>query len=297
VSALVSLVMPTRLVVREWLLEAVGSALDDDAATLELIVVDDGSAEPVEDVLAPVREPRLRVIRTAAAGPYAARNVGIAAAQGQWMRFVDSDDVVTSGSTSRLLEAAAGERVITYGATLVCDERLTPQRLISSTLAGDVAAACAGGRFDVRVVSMLFPRSVIAAAGEWDTRFSVSGDWDFVLRAVEQAPVRPVDLIATRYRRHASSVTRTADVAAGEHARRQIVERYLDRRGSSAGGALARDVRANLFLDSAAAYAHHDQRRLALDRLVRAAPLRPAATGAAAMRLLPRLVMPRRRGV
>ena len=295
-SALVSLVMPTRLVVREWLLEAVGSALDDDAVSLELIVVDDGSAEPVEDVLASVREPRLRVIRTAAAGPYAARNVGIAAARGEWVRFVDSDDVVTRNSTSRLLEAAAGERVITYGATLVCDERLMPQRLISSTLAGDVAAACARGRFEVRVVSMLFPRSVIAAAGDWDTRFSVSGDWDFVLRAVEQAPVRPVDLTATRYRRHGSSVTRTADVAAGEQARKQIVERYLARRAGTADGTLARDVRANLFLDSAAAYAHHQQRRRALDRLVRAAPLRPASTAVAAVRLLPRLVLPRRRG-
>jgi glycosyltransferase involved in cell wall biosynthesis len=296
VSVLVSLVMPTRLIVRDWVLEAVRSALDEDAVPLELIVVDDGSDEPVEAVLASVRDPRLRVIRTAPAGPYAARNVGIAAARGNWVRFVDSDDIVMRDSTARLVEAAAGERVITYGATEVCDEWLTPQRLISSTIAGDVAVDCARGRFDVRVVSMLFPQEVVAAAGEWDPSFSVSGDWDFVLRAVEHAPVRPVDVIATRYRRHSSSVTRTADVAAGEHARGRIVESYLARHSDSADSAVARDLRASHFLDSAAAYAHHDQRRRALDRLVRAAPLSPAATAAAAVRLLPRLADPRRHG-
>jgi glycosyltransferase involved in cell wall biosynthesis len=282
-STLVSLVMPVRLGSREWLLEAVRSSLDEDAVQVELIVVDDGSVDPVANVLEPLGDPRLHMITTEPSGPYAARNAGLAAASGDWVRFVDADDVVTRGSTGRLVEAAAGERVITYGATLVCDEELRPQRLIASALTGAAAAACALGRFEVRVVSMLFPRSVVAAAGEWDAGFGVSGDWDFVLRALEQAPVRPVDVIATRYRRHPASVTRTADVAAGEEARARIVDRYLERHP---GTQLARDLRASLLLDSAAAYAHHRQRKRAIARIMRAAALRPGA----AVRLLPRVV-------
>ena len=46
-SDLVSLVMPVWRPRREWLLEAVGSALGQRDCSLELIVVDDGNAEPV----------------------------------------------------------------------------------------------------------------------------------------------------------------------------------------------------------------------------------------------------------
>ena len=289
-SPLVSLIMPVRLIRREWLLEAVGSALDEHEVAVELVVVDDASPESVQEALEPVRDPRLRVIRIAHAGPYGARNSGLAAAAGDWVRFVDSDDLVTRGSTGRLFKAAAGERVIAYGGTLVCDEQLTPRRLIASSLEGSVEAPCVLGRFDVRVVSMLFPRDVVDAAGQWDPSFRVSGDWDFVLRTVELAPVRPVDVIATQYRRHAASVTRTADVAAGERARERIVDRYFERRPEQLGGASSQEVRLNLLLDSAAAYAHHVERRAALARLARASTIRPAAAAAAAARLLPRLV-------
>jgi hypothetical protein len=150
------------------------------------------------------------------------------------------------------------------------------------------------GRFDVRVVSMLFPREVVESAGPWDSSFRVSGDWDFVLRALELAPVRPVGVIATLYRRHAASVTRTTDVAGGELARARIVERYFERQPARRDEASVRAVRTNLLLDSAAAYAHDGHRRAAVARLARAASLRPAAAAAAAGRLLPRFVRPGR---
>jgi glycosyltransferase involved in cell wall biosynthesis len=288
VTPLASLVMPVWQTPRPWLLEAVESVLEEQAG-IELIVVDDGSSDPVQEILGGVGDDRLRIIRVDHGGPYTARNAGIAEAEGAWIRFVDSDDVVFPGSTGRLLAAATGERVITYGTTVVCDEQLVPQRLITSRLRGNVEAACLLGRFDVRVVSMLFPREVVAEAGPWDPRFRVSGDWDFVLRAVERAPVRPVDLLATRYRRHASSVTRTADVVAGEQARAQVIAGYLERHPRLRRSRLARRARAALLIDSARGYVHHGAGRVGLGRLARAATLRPVSAATAAAGLLRQL--------
>jgi len=290
VSPSVSLVMPVWRTPRSWLLDAVRSALDERDVSIEVVLVDDGSPEPAERLLESIDDPRLRISRVEHGGPSAARNVGIAAASGEWIRFVDSDDLVVPGSTDRLYRAALGERVVTYGATLVCDENLEPQRLIASELEGPVEVQCLLGRFDARVVSMLFPRDVVVHAGEWDPTFRVSGDWDFVLRALEIAPVRPVDIIATHYRRHAASVTRTADIAAGEHARERIVERYLERHPDRRRSRLARQARAAVWLDGAAAHAHHGAARMALARLGRAARIRPLATTAAAVRLMPRIL-------
>jgi glycosyltransferase involved in cell wall biosynthesis len=282
--------MPVWRTPRNWLLEAVQSALDERDVPIEVVLVDDGSPEPAERLLESVDDARLRISRVEHGGPSAARNAGIAAAAGEWIRFVDSDDVVVSGSTERLYRAALGERVVTYGATLVCDESLVPQRLITSDLEGPAEIQCLVGRFDVRVVSMLFPREVVTRAGAWDPTFRVSGDWDFVLRALEFAPVKSVDVVATHYRRHAASVTRTADIAAGEHARERIVERYFERHPERSGSRLAREARAAVWLDGAAAHAHHGAAWTALARLGRAARIRPLAATAAAVRLLPRIL-------
>jgi len=81
-SALVSLVMPVWRPRPGWLREAVVSALQEHACQIELIVVDDACEEPVAGLLAGIEDPRLRVLRIEHAGPYGARNAGIAAARG-----------------------------------------------------------------------------------------------------------------------------------------------------------------------------------------------------------------------
>src|SRR5262245_56984002 len=68
---------------------AVKSALEQTVEDLEVIVVDDGSAEPVNLP----EQPRLSLIRLPVSrGPSAARNVGARAARGQWIAHLDDDD-------------------------------------------------------------------------------------------------------------------------------------------------------------------------------------------------------------
>lgn len=293
----VSLIMPVWRPRREWLREAVASALAERDCDLELIVVDDGSDEPVEPLLADTDDARLRVIRIEHAGPYAARNAGIAAARGAFVRFVDSDDVVEPRSTGRLLRLAAqaGE-VLAYGATVECDENLVPKSVVGSDLEGDVAEECAMGGFTVFVVSILFPAAVLERAGPWNEQeFDVSGDWDFVLRAVEQAPVRRLDEVVTRYRRHSSSVTKTTTVGAGAAAGEAVLAGYFARHPQQRGSKLERRAYLRLHLDRAAAHAWAREWRSAAAQLGRAARRDPrvalAAGGRWALARLWRLIV------
>jgi len=238
--------MPARQPQPEWLRAAVASALGQRDCRVELLVVDDGSPEPVADLLEGLQDPRLRVIRVQPGGVSHARNAGVAAAGGDYIRFIDSDDVLERGSTARLVAlAAAGQTAtIAYGATLNCDEQLRPLELMRTDLEGWIAEDCLLYRFDVRCMSVLFPRPVVDAIGEWDTSLRHCQDWDYVLRATEHAPVRGDQEVATFYRRHGAA--QTNNVAATLHFETIVVDRYFERHPELAGTRLERRARAQL---------------------------------------------------
>ncbi|MBN9662345.1 MAG: glycosyltransferase [Acidobacteria bacterium] len=72
--------------------DAIDSILHQTYGRVELIVVDDGSTDETQEVLGKYGD-RIIVIRQENAGPSAARNRGIAAAHGEFVGFLDSDDV------------------------------------------------------------------------------------------------------------------------------------------------------------------------------------------------------------
>ena len=66
--------------------------LRSPAGGFEVVVVDDGSDQPLDAVVRPFEEVlRLRLLRQANAGPGAARNAGTAAANGRFLAFTDDD--------------------------------------------------------------------------------------------------------------------------------------------------------------------------------------------------------------
>jgi glycosyltransferase involved in cell wall biosynthesis len=76
----------------EWMLEAVESVLTQTFHDLELIIVDDGSTEQFDPALLGL-DPRILYVRQENLGPAAARNSGIAHARGQFIAFLDADDM------------------------------------------------------------------------------------------------------------------------------------------------------------------------------------------------------------
>ena len=94
----VSVIIPTYN--RAWVLEeAIDSVLAQDYTEFELIVVDDGSTDQTFDVLESYRND-IKVLSQKNKGVSAARNRGIAEASGNFIAFLDSDDLWLSQKLS-----------------------------------------------------------------------------------------------------------------------------------------------------------------------------------------------------
>lgn len=91
------------------------------AADMEIIVVDDGSSDGTWAILQRMarEDGRIRPMHQANAGVSAARNTGLDACQGEYIRFVDADDVLPQGSMQALLAKADGCDLVIAGYTEV----------------------------------------------------------------------------------------------------------------------------------------------------------------------------------
>lgn len=81
--------------------EAIDSILAQIPPAHQIVVIDDGSTDDTQAVLARYGD-RIEVIAQANAGPAAARNAGLARATGDWIAFLDSDDLWRPGRLARL---------------------------------------------------------------------------------------------------------------------------------------------------------------------------------------------------
>ena len=103
----ISIIVPVYKV-EKYLNECIDSILAQTFTDFELILVDDGSPDncPALCDAAAEKDSRVRVIHKQNGGVSTARNAGLAAAQGNWIGFVDPDDMIDSTFCEKMLYAA-----------------------------------------------------------------------------------------------------------------------------------------------------------------------------------------------
>ena len=101
----------------EYLPACLDSILAQSFTDFELILVDDGSTDDSLRICEAYafRDARIRVFHQQNAGVSAARNFGVEQAQGDWLCYVDSDDVVLPAYLQDMLEAADAEDCLVMG--------------------------------------------------------------------------------------------------------------------------------------------------------------------------------------
>jgi glycosyltransferase involved in cell wall biosynthesis len=212
----VSVVIPTRN--RGCLLATtLGAALAQRDVDLEVIVVDDGSTDPLPDIL----DARVTVIRHEhREGVGAARNRGIASSNGDWVALLDDDDLWAPFKLALQLEAArAGACDWAYGGEVVVDPALRirggapppPPDQVVRDLANHNAVPAGSSNVVIR-------RTLLERVGGFDTELRTGEDWDMWLRLAAEGPPARVPRPVVAYRVHPGSASRDMRLAIAEAA-------------------------------------------------------------------------------
>jgi glycosyltransferase involved in cell wall biosynthesis len=220
IPPIVSVVIPAHDS-EKYLSAAIESVLAQTYASLEVIVVDDGSNDGTGEI-ARSYSPRVRTIRQTQSGPAAARNRGVRESHGAFIAFLDADDLWVPHKLAWQMQTLDADPAIdaVFGHVVQFGPGLPPS---PDSLPGYTHCA------------MLIRRDRLLDVGAFDTRFKVGEFIDWYARAqVVGLTSVMIPEVVLRRRVHGENHGCTHRADAGDYAR--IVKAALDRRRRGTAG-------------------------------------------------------------
>lgn len=197
----VSVVIPAYNPRAGWLAEAVESALEQVPAPAEVIVVDDGSDEPV---VLPEHWP-VHVVRQENTGVAGARNRGLASAKSEFVAFLDQDDVWYPGKLAAQLDRMAPEvGLCSTGSDIIRDGERVPGSAGGPGVL-DYGELLHSNR--ITASSVLVRREALVAAGGFPRGIRLADDWAAWLAIARGHRVEHVPEVLVGYRQHGSNAS------------------------------------------------------------------------------------------
>jgi GT2 family glycosyltransferase len=213
-APLVSVVMPT-FNRADLIVHAVQSVIDQSFADWELLIVDDGSTDATTERVEALDDPRIVLLRQGRIGNVARlRNMGVAAARGDYIAFVDSDDLWVPSKLDLQLRALSDKPgAWCYGDHALADADGVEMPLRAgrfSPISGHIARRLLAQETGAAMITWLVPRSLFDRVGGFDETLHLGEDLDLALRLGEAAEAVALPMILALTREHPGRKTKGA---------------------------------------------------------------------------------------
>jgi len=201
-ASLTSVIMPVcngRMFIREALDSVLGQLEPDD----EILVVDDASTDGTWSVLAPILDPRIRVLHGLGHGVSSARNIGLASAKGEFVAFLDHDDLWPATRHSIMVQALMADPKldVVFGRIRI---RLDVGGIMWPFLLNQDGLHAPGSNLG----NALYRSKVLRRIDGFDERLHFGVDLDYLNR-LQKTGIRFAlcDVDGMIYRRHTANIT------------------------------------------------------------------------------------------
>lgn len=213
-----------------YLEEAMRSVLSQGFGDFELIVSDDGSTDRSLQIAESFKDPRVRVLRGHHGGGASARNRGLAAARGEFIVWIDSDDIQEPGALATLRKAIhdTPDADVFYGDLIAFDDgnpAKTARTNYPDYFRQDILPNLLRGNMlpnpGTAVRKALYDRY-----GDYDVSFRRCHDYQIWTRLADSAKFKKVDAFLCRWRQHGGSLSSTTSKLFEGRVLMDMFERY-----------------------------------------------------------------------
>jgi glycosyltransferase involved in cell wall biosynthesis len=208
-----------------FIADTVRSVLDQTYQDFEVIVVDDGSQDGTLAALEPFHA-RVHVHTQVNGGVARARNTGVSLASGEFIAFLDADDLWLPQKLERQLAFSAAPMTFTDRFNIGARGDLPEiQSAVTPMQGGDVFEALLREGNFITNTSVVMRRALFERMGGFYTGLNGTEDWDLWIRIAERHAVGFLAEPLVRYRFHAGGISRNFIKMGLE--RRQVITRAL----------------------------------------------------------------------
>ncbi|BDI17363.1 hypothetical protein ANSO36C_31650 [Nostoc cf. commune SO-36] len=190
--------------------ETIQSVLNQTFANFELIIINDGSQDSTLDIITQIKDPRIKVFSYANAGGNVSRNRGLNHAVGEFVSFLDADDLWTPNKLEFQLKALQENSTakVAYSWTDYIDANgkfvFTGKRI---NLNANIYETLLLSNFLENGSNPLICREALITLGGFDESLTAAQDWDMWLRLASKFDFICVPSVQILYRISANSVS------------------------------------------------------------------------------------------
>lgn len=209
--------------------ETVLSVLNQTITDFEIIIINDGSQDATLEIVARIPDPRITIFSFPNAGLAVSRNRGIDRANGDYLAFLDADDLWATNKLEAQLAAlkAHPEAAVAYSWTDCIDEQGQFLRQSAhATASGNVQANLLLANFISSGSNIFVRKQAVLEIGGFDESLSNAQDWDLWLRLASRYEFVPVPETQVFYRVSTHSMSR--NVLGLEVSMQKVIQRSFE---------------------------------------------------------------------
>jgi glycosyltransferase involved in cell wall biosynthesis len=188
---LVSILIPAYNA-EEWIADTIKSAIAQTWQRKEIIVVDDGSKDRTSEVARRFASRGVAVVSKENEGAAATRNHALRLSQGDYIQWLDADDLLSPDKIQRqlsALRAADSKQILLSSPWAYFNYRISGARFVPTPLWEDLLPAewlmrKMGSNLHMQTATWLTSRELVEAAGPWDTRLLSDDDGEYFCRVL-----------------------------------------------------------------------------------------------------------------